>query len=585
MAVQWLKRLVTPRDRSRSAARRFRLAIEALEHRVVPAVDTILEWNGFLLQANAADHALSAPEQGGPILTARAFAIVSTAMYDAYNSVENIGDAYLVTAPNATNADADAAVAQAAHNTLVALYPSQQSVFDAELRDTLGRIPDGNRETRGRAVGVYVAQRILAARANDGAATMNTPQYTATGVLGFHGVDPLHTSQGFYGPHAGDIAPFAVMSVDQFAAPRLDNGTAAGRAAFLQSQKYTAAYNELIALGSDGVSAPTQRTAEQTQIGIFWAYDGRPGLGTPPRLYNEIARTLAAQEHNSEADNARMFALVNIAMADAGFTAWNDKYDNQFWRPIMGIRSGAADGNPATVGNANWTPLGAPVSNPRPNETNFTPPFPAYTSGHATFGAAAFQMLARFFGKDDIRFSVTSDEFNGSTRGSDGTVRPVVTRTFSSLTAAKLENAQSRIYLGIHWSFDATQGIRTGDRVANYVFDHLLQVDDRGHGHDGHGHDHDHGSDHKAVPSTGAGPSNAESVSLMAAPVVVSESAMASAHETADSLAQPVDRSMVRETEPTLTLRLSRSRAESRAETPALKLLHHFETDESGDTA
>jgi hypothetical protein len=270
------------------------------------------------------------------------------------------------------------------------------------------------------------------------------------------------------------LAPFAVASLDQCEARRLDDGTPAGRLEFLQSTEYTDAYHEVMALGGDGVEFPSERTDEQTQIGTFWAYDGRPGLGTPPRLFNQIARTVALHEGNTEAENARMFALVNIAMADAGFTSWNNKYDDAFWRPILGIRDGEGDGNDDTVGIAGWKPLGAPASNPRPGETNFTPPFPAYTSGHATFGGAVFQTLARFYGRDDISFSFVSDELNGVTLDADGKVRPRVERSFDSFTAAKLENAQSRIYLGIHWRFDADDGIKTGDAVADYVFDNIL---------------------------------------------------------------------------------------------------------------
>ena len=162
-------------------------------------------------------------------------------------------------------------------------------------------------------------------------------------------------------------------------------------------------------------------------------------------------------------------------MFDAGLTSWNNKYDDAFWRPIMGIRNGAIDDNPETQGFENWTPLGAPASNPRPGETNFTPPFPAYTSGHATFGAAAFQILTRFYGRDDISFTFVSDELNGVTRDADGSIRPLVSRTFDSFTEAKLENAQSRIYLGIHWAFDRDDGIRTGDEVADFVFDNSLR--------------------------------------------------------------------------------------------------------------
>ncbi len=440
------------------------------------AVDVILEWNDVLLQANANDHSLTAPEQGGPILTARAFAIVSAAMYDAYNSIEKIGETYLVSAPRGKNANSDAAVAQAAHDTLVALFPTQKSFFDSALAETLERVRNGQPENQGRAVGAFVAQRFLTTRADDGSQDISNNTYVYNGLPGFHKVDPLHLNQGYYASTAMDVDPFAVNSLDQFAARRLDDGTPEGRVEFLQTEEYTLAYEEVLALGGDGITSPTERTEDQTIAGIYWGYDGRPGLGTPPRLYNQIVRTVAAQEHNHEAQNARLFALVNIAMADAGLTSWKNKYDDSFWRPVMGIRGGDADGNPETDAFADWTPLGAPASNPRPGETNFTPPFPAYTSGHATFGAATFQILARFYDRDDISFTFVSDEFNGVTLDADGTVRPLASRTFESFTEAKIENAQSRIYLGIHWAFDRDDGIRTGDQVADYVFENFFET-------------------------------------------------------------------------------------------------------------
>jgi hypothetical protein len=165
-------------------------------------------------------------------------------------------------------------------------------------------------------------------------------------------------------------------------------------------------------------------------------------------------------------------------MADAGLSAWNTKYDDDFWRPILGIRNGANDTNPITTGDVNWSPLGACFSNGSGDngQTNFTPPFPAYISGHATFGAALFETLTRFYGTDHITFSVTSDEFNGVTRDAgSNTPRPVVTRTYTSFKDASFENAQSRIYLGIHWAFDRDDGIKTGNAIADYVYSHFLQ--------------------------------------------------------------------------------------------------------------
>ena len=319
--------------------------------------DVILEWNAVMLQADASDHARTSPQQGGPILAGRAFAIVSAAMYDAYNSIEKIGEAYLVTAPPTRDANSDAAVAQAAHDTLVALYPAQKSTFDKALKQTLERIRNGRSEDDGRKVGAFVAEGLLAARADDGSVEIMQPAYVSNGLAGFHDVDPLHAGQGFYAAGAMNVDPFAISSLEDFPARQLDDGTPAGRAAFLQSEEYTRAYEEVMALGGDGDTTPTERTAEQTVIGIYWGYDGRPGLGTPPRLYNQIVRTIADKKDNTEAENARLFALVNIAMADAGLAAWNDKYDLAFWRPILGIRNGDADGNVETTGDADWRPL------------------------------------------------------------------------------------------------------------------------------------------------------------------------------------------------------------------------------------
>jgi hypothetical protein len=173
---------------------------------------------------------------------------------------------------------------------------------------------------------------------------------------------------------------------------------------------------------------------------------------------------------------ARLLALANVAMADAGIAIWESKYFYEYWRPVTGIReadagtgpTGAGDGNRRTVGDVTFTPLGAPAS--QTDLPNFTPPFPAYPSGHAGFGGALFQILRNFYRTDRIAFTFVSDEYNGVTRDHNGNVRPLVPRSFRTLSQAEQENGQSRIYLGIHWSFDKTAGIAQGRRVANYVF-------------------------------------------------------------------------------------------------------------------
>jgi len=270
--------------------------------------------------------------------------------------------------------------------------------------------------------------------------------------------------------------PFALQSTSQFRTPAPPA---------LNSAEYTTAFNEVKNFGGDGVVTPTQRIPEQTFIGVYWAYDGTPSLCAPPRLYNQITVQIADQKRLNTVQLARLLALVNVAMADTGMATWESKYYWDFWRPIGGLResdpgtgpTGSGDGNDATVGDPTFIPLGAPASNLM--GPNFTPPFPAYPSGHAAFGGALFQIMRRFFGTDRVGFTFVSDEFNGVTLDHTGAVRPYMPRSFSRLSQAEEENGQSRIYLGIHWSFDKTEGIAQGRRVADYVYDRIYTA--RGH--------------------------------------------------------------------------------------------------------
>lgn len=216
----------------------------------------------------------------------------------------------------------------------------------------------------------------------------------------------------------------------------------------------------------------------QTFQGIFWAYDGTALLCAPPRLYNMIATSFALQEKpiTDVHEFARYLALVNLALGDAGIAAWHAKYAYRHPRPVTYIRYHEPDVVIDGGRNRDWTPLGAPVSNGKVDRANLTPPFPAYPSGHAVFGAALFETM-RLYYKDppvaEQKFTFISDEYNGVNRGSDGKVRPSIPMTCDNFEEAIRMNADSRIYLGIHWKHDADHGIKQGKDVASIVFEAL----------------------------------------------------------------------------------------------------------------
>ncbi|HLJ93193.1 MAG TPA: DUF4214 domain-containing protein [Gemmataceae bacterium] len=466
--------------RLRAPFQGFKPVAEQLENRCLLSIDPILEWNGVALDVNRVAYSGAVTnDEFGPTRSSRALAIEHVAMFDAWNSIHPDYTPYLVQAPNAENASDVAAVAQAGHDTILAMYPHQQASIDTALTQTLRRVPDGAPKTLGIAVGQFVAQAILAARTNDGAQIPG--QYISDGLPGHHEVDPLNPDQGFLTPAWGNVNTFGIRSTDAVPTRPVPD---------MNSLEYALAYDQTKRLGAE---TSTERTTDMTEIGIFWGYDVARGLGDPPRLLNQVARVIAVQQDNTIGQNARLFALINIAMADAGIDAWGIKYHNDFWRPIMAIRRGGEDGNADTVPDPNWQPLGAPLSNPLPTEhVNFTPPFPSYVSGHATFGGATFKTLADFYQTDDINFSIPfdfiSDEFNGLTRDIHEVipslildhVRQIRPRHYDSFSQAAAEISASRIFDGIHWRFDATEGVSAGDRIADIDFDTKLRPTDGG---------------------------------------------------------------------------------------------------------
>jgi hypothetical protein len=457
-------------------------------------------WNQIARDASVLDHTPVADgdsrifgEQVGPVRTSYALAIVHIAIFDAVNAIAGGYESYTGLPRARPVTSTGSAIAQAAHDTLVFLYPSQKASFDLSLAQALETIPNGQAKSDGTDLGRNAAAAILALRADDGYYPHPLPKYeelrlgpfppdfTPSELPGMWRQDPISLVPIALGVKWGQVKPFVLKSGDQFRTPIPPA---------LDSPEYTAAYNEVLSLGGCGTDpvacfvdgspptlpggslTPTARSPEQTEIGIYWGYDGTPGLGVPPRLYNQIAMQIAHKmgTDNDEVELARLLALVNVAMGDVGIAAWESKYHYQVCRPVTCIR----EADESTGGIPTFTPLGAPASNLA--GPNFTPPFPAYPSGHASFGGALFEMLRNYYRTDRIPFTFVSDEFNGVTRGNNSDVpRPKVTRSFSSLSQAEKENGQSRIYLGIHWAFDSTEGIKQGNRVADYVFKNILR--------------------------------------------------------------------------------------------------------------
>jgi PAP2 superfamily len=440
-------------------------------------VDRVHHWNRIAVDTSGLDHTPVTEgetrvfgEQLGPGRSSRAMAIVHIAIFDAVNAIARRYQSFTGIADAEPDASMDAAIAQAAHDTLVAMFPSQRAHCDQLLSEELARIRRGPAKEQGIRVGRRAARTILARTKNDGS-QHDEPvvgvDFIPSQLPGKWRQDPISQIPLALGAHWGDVRPLMLPSAKQFRVPPPPD---------LDSRAYAIAYNEVKRLGGDGDQTPTRRTADQTIAGIYWAYDGTPALCAPPRLYNQIAVAIADQMGTDMVDLARLLAILNVSMSDAGIACWESKYHYQFWRPVTGIReadrgtgpTGRGDRNPGTTGDPNFSPLGAPASNL--HGPNFTPPFPAYPSGHATFGGAVFQTLRNVYGTDDIRFTFVSDELNGVTLDNEGNTRPLVPRSFSSLSEAEEENGQSRIYLGIHWAFDKTAGIAQGRRIANYVF-------------------------------------------------------------------------------------------------------------------
>jgi hypothetical protein len=381
--------------------------------------------------------------------------MVHGAVFDAVNGIERDYAPYLVQRHAPRWASEEAAAAVAAHDVLVGLMPAQQATLDAALASSLAAVPDGRAEDAGVAYGKLVADRMLAERTDDGSTDVVT-YIPGTGPDDWQPTPPAFAPAAL--PHWATVEPFGINSPDQFRAdppPSLD------------SPEFTAAFNQMKAIGAANSAT---RTAEQTEIARYWA--GPSGTVQPPGHWNSIARGVADAQGNSLEENARLFALLNFGMADALITAWDSKFEYSFVRPMTAIRNADNDGNPDTAADPTWSPLLT------------TPGHPSYMAAHSLLSATAATVLAEFYGNDAIAFTSSAEVTAGG---------PVITRSFNGFWQAAQEAGASRIYGGIHWSFDNQAGLQAGRSVGEFVADNLL----RPRGNTGHDGDH---------PGVGAGP-------------------------------------------------------------------------------
>jgi len=431
-------RLISSNTRTvtRQATLRQRLSLrkvrrfETLEARQLMSADIVTQWNDTTLEALSLNNI-------PPPIASRALAMVHTAIYDAVNSITQSHQAYELDVVSPPTASKAAAVSAAAAGVLTVLFPDQAATFLAQETAVLAGIQDGRDETAGTTVGRLAAQAILTLRANDGS-TATSAYQPGSEPGNWQPTPPDSLSAAL--PHWGSVTPFGLVQVQPISdlvgiisIPELD------------SAAYTTAYNEAKELGS---ATSSTRTEDQTQIAKFWS--NGPGTSTPPGALNLMAQQISDALDATLEQNARLFALLNIAMADAAISVWDAKYETDFWRPVTAIRSGATDGNDLTIEDADWEPLIT------------TPPFPSYAAGHAAFSGTAASVLQKFFRTDSVSFTLESEE--------DG----VNDRSFTSISQAAQESAVSRLYGGIHWSFDNADGLVIGDAIGSFVADTLL---------------------------------------------------------------------------------------------------------------
>jgi len=392
--------------------------------------DEVTDWNQVMLRA-------SLLSGGSPLVVSRVAAIVQTAVFDAVNGVDPRYGYIRVQPAAPQGSSARAAAVQAAYVTLVSLFPTQQSTFDAQRAVSLLEIAsdeDSASIASGIQWGQSVANAILAWRSTDGF-TPPPPPFLGGSSVGMWRPTPPALAAGA-GPQFAYMTPWTIPSPSQF--------RPAGPPA-LTSARYAEDFAETKSMGH--IASPI-RTSDQTIAAFFW------NSASAAYLWNSVAQSLLKDRIRSKKPrmllaNARLFARLNIAMADAAIACWEAKYAYVFWRPVTAIPLADTDNNPATIADPAWSPLFA------------TPAHPEYPSGHSALSGAATVVLEERFGKN-THFHVRSDLLFGAVR------------SFKNFSDAMEEIQNARIYAGIHFRSATQDGQALGVAVGNYVLQHAV---------------------------------------------------------------------------------------------------------------
>jgi PAP2 superfamily len=418
------------------------LVLVALASLKVARADAVTDWNAI------ASSAIVTNAGQPPPVSALSFAMVQGAVYDAVNAIDRGYQPYLVEPPSHPTDSKEAATAAASFRVLVGfpdlpgLFPAQLPTLEPQYDAYIANLPDnppGSRDA-GVTIGETTARTMLEARMNDGRFGPPPNLYPPTPGI-WRPTPPNFANDP--APWVGNVLPFLIPSAEML---RTDGPNA------LTDADYVEDFNEVKELGS---LTSITRTPDQTDAAIFWQ-DHAIGL------WNRIFRTLVAGQGLDIVDNARLFAMTNLAAADAQIGCWNDKYYWQFWRPITAIREADTDGNPATEADPTWLPLfdpATPVCNP---PLLVTPPFPDHPSGHACASSAFVHTLKNFFGTDRIGFSAFSN-------------KSCTTRSFARFSHALKEVIDARVWAGIHFRTADTQGAVLGKKVVHYMSRHYFQ--------------------------------------------------------------------------------------------------------------